>query len=470
MSDRLRKLENLVFQFLLLVSLFMVYKCQEQKAEHHFLSSTVEKFLNVTTFQGIPFIHAKDISSAKTNISVFISITSGPGHFHLRHSARNTWLLPCKVSHECDYRFFIDSLPSNMNDTLREEYEHFQDIVLRDKCELMNRHPSFVNYGNSPPIIVPGLEDNISTTELDYKLSHNIPLKNWEIGDYKYRRVYKIDWKTCFLKYVHTLHSMVPFHVFVEDDSFVCTENLLHQCRLLRPYFDQDSKISTTEHSMALPFRTGTFMFDGFDDSSTFMTREIADIFQQHYPSSGFNCSSIIDSTNLRHLQAMMWTSWGNSWMSKYCNWRHVIQQQFQVTMNVPDMNCFHANLIANGSLISKCMKMPLIYHSSTASETLLGGKDLMVPHICEAMLLIDKVKSPHDMFSLWNQAVGDRYLDFTSIFLHDGPLGWKSWLEDLQHQLEDVFVPKDRRRIDVDYENRRNMLKFFYHDIVHLG
>jgi hypothetical protein len=42
---------------------------------------------------------------------VFIAITSGPHHSHLRHGIRNSWILPCIASSSCDYRFFVDSSP-----------------------------------------------------------------------------------------------------------------------------------------------------------------------------------------------------------------------------------------------------------------------------------------------------------------------------------------------------------------------
>jgi hypothetical protein len=52
--------------------------------------------------------------------------------------------------------------------------------------------------------------------------------------------------------------KMAHYHVFVEDDSFVCTENVLHQTTILRNFLP-DKK--------GLPFRTGWPMYDGFDDS-----------------------------------------------------------------------------------------------------------------------------------------------------------------------------------------------------------
>lgn len=94
----------------------------------------------------------------------------------------------------------------------------------------MSRHPLDINYGNSPPTI------------------QNLKI----IEDYKYRRLYKVDWKVCFLKWVKDSAGIEPaYHVFVEDDSFVCMGNLLHQVSLLHALAPADR---------GLPFRTGTAM------------------------------------------------------------------------------------------------------------------------------------------------------------------------------------------------------------------
>ena len=62
------------------------------------------------------------------------------------------------------------------------------------------------------------------------------------------------------------------YYVFVEDDSFICTENLIHQALLL---YNRSSLLSDRVQPTLPPqsFRAGTSMYDGFDDSSTIMTK-----------------------------------------------------------------------------------------------------------------------------------------------------------------------------------------------------
>jgi len=79
--------------------------------------------------------------------------------------------------------------------------------------------------------------------------------------------MYKVDWKICFARWAKLHYPVLPwYHVYVEDDFFVCTENLLFQTTLLR---------NLPPDRRARPFRTGFPMWDGFDDSSTFMSRYI---------------------------------------------------------------------------------------------------------------------------------------------------------------------------------------------------
>ena len=102
--------------------------------------------------------------------------------------------------------------------------------------------------------------------------------------------------------------------------------------------------------------RAGYPMYDGFDDSSTFMSREIVLAFAKHYPEpgkstlhpktaptttstlhlliclrslgpgwlsgrcwAGFNCSEVADDTDPGRRS---WLSWGNSWRRPRCAWR----------------------------------------------------------------------------------------------------------------------------------------------------
>ena len=188
----------------------------------------------------------------------FISITSGGPHFQLRETIRTTWLISCKPP-SCEYRFFVDQPASKYTSEILQENATHGDMFFRDSCALMKRHPDNVHYGNSPPVKENTLEN----------------------PDYHFRRMYKLDWKVCFLQYCMQHDKMAQYHVFVEDDSFVCTENLLHQLVLLH------NSSLRQNHS----FRAGTAMYDGFDDSSTLMTRDIATAFATHYLENGMNCS-----------------------------------------------------------------------------------------------------------------------------------------------------------------------------------
>ena len=92
------------------------------------------------------------------------------------------------------------------------------------------------------------------------------------------------------MKWARQNYAILPlYHVFVEDDFFVCTEHLLYQTTLLRNLPPDQRKFS---------FRTGFPMWDGFDDSSTFLTRDIVQVFADNYPMDHFNCSSLADSGN----------------------------------------------------------------------------------------------------------------------------------------------------------------------------
>jgi diadenosine tetraphosphatase ApaH/serine/threonine PP2A family protein phosphatase len=338
-----------------------------------------------------------------SELLLFISITSSPMHSHLRHANRYTWLLPCIASPFCDYRFFIDKAKENCSD-LFDELVVYNDIVFRDGCDLMKRHPYDVNYGNSPP-----------RTEI---LAQS--------PDYLWRRLYKIDWKVCFTRYARDNQLMAEYHAFVEDDSFVCTENLLHQVSLLH-------RRGRTER---LPvFRTGTAMFDGFDDSSTFMHRDVAVAFANHYGEDGFNCSHVVDRVNSESWNASMWLSWGNSWMRLRCDWVKVMHDRAGIDVIKPNMDCVSAtalNVSAHVTALSfPCSDHQVVMHHGTAGELLLRAPVVHVRHTCEYMLLIDKVKEPAVMTDLWNTAaVGANFHDYSEIFLHEGDAGWLRTLE----------------------------------------
>lgn len=390
------------------------------------------------------------VSNKDKDLLIFVYITSAPSHFHLRNSIRKTWLLPCIKSPLCQYKFFIDQSRSISN-SQDEESLQYQDLVYRDSCELMNRHPSYINYGNSPP----------SKENLEYIIT-NITTGNITkiipLPDYKYRRFYKIDWKICFLKYANQSNQLAAYHAFVEDDSYICMSNLLYQCMLLNKQSHQS-------------FRTGSPMYDGFDDSSTFMSKDVALVFINHYPYHGLNCNKLIENKN--QLDHSMWLSWGNSWMSRHCDWYHLLQHKFNLTVNNPIIHCMKAigSIYTNTktgavpSIYFPCMKHPLILHHPHADVVILNNKEIyddlyneikkkdhmliqkdimnseyiknisneQVQHICEYMLFIDKVKEPSTMVSIWDHTKdAHSYHDLSQVFLSTNESGWLETLKTL--------------------------------------
>lgn len=346
-------------------------------------------------------------SHKEADLLLFISITSSPGHSHLRHANRYTWLLPCIASPKCDYRFFVDKAKENCTDIM-DELAVYNDIVFRDSCELMKRHPYYINYGNSPP----------RTEALT------------EYPDYLLRRLYKIDWKVCFMRYARDHGLMAEYHAFVEDDSFTCTENLLHQAELLQQRGLKE---------VIPPFRTGTAMFDGFDDSSTFMSKDVALAFANHYGEEGFNCSHVVDRVNSEFWNASMWLSWGNSWMRLRCDWVAVLHDHALDVLK-PSMDCVTATSVNVSkhltTLAFPCTDHQMVMHHGTAGELLLRSPTAHVRHTCEYMLLIDKVKEPAVMYDLWNiAAAGTNFHDYTDLFLHEGDEGWLRTLQRLAQE-----------------------------------
>lgn len=342
---------------------------------------------------------------------LFIAVTSAPDHGHLRNAARQSWLTLCNNATQCVYRFFIDALAPPLD--LQEEINIHKDIVIRNECKVMvARHPNGnINYGNSPPT------------------SSNV---NDLTPDYLYRRMYKVDWKVCFLHWFrdnYDTKSMV-LYAFVEDDSYTCTGHLLHQTNLLKSL------------DKSYYFRTGTRLYDGFDDSSTLMSAAVAELFAQHYAEAGFDCHEVLDGYN-RHdnvtLNKFVWLSWGNSWASGFgCNWPRVIQQLYKIHVLKPLASCFDALHVNhyhkfdrnNITLTFPCSARPLIFHHPHAGELLLNKNETSseyLSHMCEYILFVDKVKDPHVMTALWNSttSVKNEYKNYTEVFIHDEGDGW---------------------------------------------
>lgn len=381
----------------------------------------------------VRFIFASHPASVAKNdvLTLFVSITSGPHNHKLRHMARQTWLSPCIASPTCDYRYFIDT--RNVTASLLLENKEFDDLVFRDSCDLMLRHPDNIHYGNSPVEYDP-MFDFVTEDRPNYYL----------------RRMYKIDWKNCFMRWARDNFSMdrLPlFHVYVEDDSFNCMDNLLHQTALLEGLMypltlvDASPVAGGNGRRLLNPaytsFRTGFQQRDGgFDDSSTFMNKEVVEAFLTYYPdpARGFDCGSLLNNTNEGYVNHTSWLSWGNSWMLHTCNWVQVLKDVAGIEVNKPlfpgmcyklaehNPKADHLHIVKldnkgdTGSFRHiqtysqpedfPCFVNGIIHHGAMVVESLLTPHNIEYNytwHICEYFLFIDKVKAPAGMMQLWN-------------------------------------------------------------------
>lgn len=364
--------------------------------------------------------------SNKQNDSVlFISITSGPHHHHLRQAIRSSWLIPCSRVDVCDYRFFVDA--ANKSSELNAEISLNSDIITRDSCDLMSRHPHEINYGNSQLHSVDEHGKNVSYA-------------------YEHRRLYKIDWKVCFLKWALANGRMAAYHIFVEDDSFVCTDSLMHLTKTLYA-------------NPVPPFRTGAPMFDGFDDSSTLMSREVALAFAEHYPTT-VHCDHVAHM----HESKFGWLSWGNSWTSKTCDWRKVLKAQLNMTVHSPAMGCSLASkdMALKSSL--PCPPLNPVVHGASAGENM--AKNPLVPRMCDYVLLLDKVKEPLLIMKLWDLTGGTesmqphKYIDFSPVFRGDGSDGWRPVLESIARCSSTNGICRRLKGANNFDDMRRNLFK----------
>lgn len=86
-------------------------------------------FVLLGVFIGVvrPLLSTYD--SNPENLLLFVAITSGRAHAHLREAARKTWLRPCVESPGCHYKFFVDCPDSKMTPELIQENEFNLDLV-----------------------------------------------------------------------------------------------------------------------------------------------------------------------------------------------------------------------------------------------------------------------------------------------------------------------------------------------------
>jgi hypothetical protein len=253
--------------------------------------------------------------------------------------------------------------------------------------------------------------------------------------------MYKVDWKTCFLKWAKANDLIdAAFHAFIEDDSFVCTSHVLFQAEA---YHRADGK----RH-----FRTGTKLWSGYDDSFSLLSSEVASIFASNYPSDGFNCSHIVDSTSPEVLDKSVWLSWGNSWIHERCNWTNALKENFKLHIIEPSIDCFQSVFNYDKSFKYNginpyddnvtddypCSREPIVYHHAHATKMLLSLNRTKLCNICNRMMFIDKIKDPLVIEYIWFLTSNNTniYFNYTPIFTHDGAEGWKILLDDYKRFL----------------------------------
>lgn len=105
----------------------------------------------------------------------------------------------------------------------------------------------------------------------------------------------------------------------------------------------------------------------------------------------------------------------------------HVIHMQGEVIIQVTClMHCL--------------LRQPLILHHWKAAAILLTETSPVqrVAHLCEYMLLVDKVKEPRDLFELWNRLTASHYHDFSAVFRYNDETGWQQAMTLLMREEEE--------------------------------
>jgi hypothetical protein len=144
-------------------------------------------------------------------VDLFIAIPSTATHRELRDVVRSTWLQRCNMNAKvrCKYAFFLDDIipaESEAHTQMLQEDAEFKDIVLyRNSCTILQRH------------------------------SHNIHYKNYEVRGPSHPILFRFETKMCIMSWImQELQPIPQFILIVEDDSYLCTDNLLHQLYLLQ--------------------------------------------------------------------------------------------------------------------------------------------------------------------------------------------------------------------------------------------
>ena len=128
------------------------------------------------------------------------------------------------------------------------------------------------------------------------------------------------------------------------------------------------------------------------------------------------------------------------------CNWMTALRDNFNIDAIKPDISCQHALFTAHTgtdrfaaihSIHFPCMQHPLILHHSKAAQILINETtpENRVCHLCEYMLLIDKIKRPSHMHDLWDSTSAcHHFRDFSHVFMYDhgDATGWELTLQQL--------------------------------------
>jgi hypothetical protein len=111
--------------------------------------------------------------------------------------------------------------------------------------------------------------------------------------------------------------------------------------------------------------------------------------------------------------------------LTSKCNWRKVLSKQLHIDIIHPIVNCYTHIFNASSNthlenveynpndenlpLDFPCSSNPrsLILHHGIAGELLLEMNKIKRVHMCEYMLLVDKVKEPSLMYQIWGNVTG---------------------------------------------------------------
>lgn len=299
----------------------------------------------------------------------------------------------------------------------------------------MSVHPPSINYGNT------GYQRNLS---------------NLNTVDFYYERTrYKVDWKVCFSKYAVQSDFRATYHLYVEDDSFVHMRNLMFQLQTLEEMRSNGVSIPDFRTGFPKPYRR-----DGFDDSSTLMSRGVAETFASHYLLHDFHCSRVLKRlnhtvarrTDPKLLRDSRELAWGTSWRTEMCDWWSVLRRFGVETVNpFPDcrmalqqkpskiipVNQTHERVVKS----SHCPPLPLVIHENNPVKVAAFAtlNDSTLAPLLHSLLLLDVLKNETSMrrfealaragHSQLEEDFRGKYWNLSLVFIRGDLSGWADTL-----------------------------------------